>query len=201
MRKSELFHPRIFNDRKWAEGYYKRNVKSIQKIGKRYAGLLKDSGFHSGRILDAGCGFGTVAIELAAEFPNSEITGIDLGEPLLELAQTLAEQAGASKQITFLKGDVQEIEFQDDSFDVVISTFMVHIVEKPIRMLNEIERVAKPDGRVMVSDLRRSWLGVVEKKLGTAFTIEEAKKIIEQSELRTGKYSKGLYWWDYLAGV
>ena len=41
MKQNDLFHPRIFNDQEWAEGYYKRNKGSIEKIGKRFVKLLK----------------------------------------------------------------------------------------------------------------------------------------------------------------
>jgi len=198
MKKADLFHPQVFTDQEWAEGYYKRNVKNIQNIGKRYVELLKKCGFKSGKILDVGCGFGSVAIEIAKVFPDTEITGIDLSEPLLEMALGLAKQAGITHQITLKTGDVQEMEFSDDSFDVVINTFMLHIVENPVRMLNEIERVVKPGGKILMSDLRRSVLGVIAKKLSTAFSLEEAQQIIEQSNLRSGEYGKGLYWWDYL---
>jgi len=37
MKKQELFHPRVFDDRDWAEGYYKRNAKNIKRVGQRFA--------------------------------------------------------------------------------------------------------------------------------------------------------------------
>ena len=37
MKRYNLFHPRIFNDQEWAEGYYKRNEKNIKRVGIRFA--------------------------------------------------------------------------------------------------------------------------------------------------------------------
>lgn len=201
MKRAELFHPRVFDDQEWAEGYYKRNAKNIERVGKRYVQLLKDSGFNKGRILDAGCGFGTIPIEIAKCFDDVEIVGIDLGKPLLELGQSLARQAGVADRIEFAEGDVQDMRYAADSFDVVLSTFMLHIVDDPIVMLNEIERVAKPQAKIMMTDLRRICLALVVKKLKTAYTLEEARGVISRSDIRPGRYTKGFFWWDYMVGV
>jgi ubiquinone/menaquinone biosynthesis C-methylase UbiE len=201
MKRAELFRPRIFSDREWAEGYYKRNAKNIERVGKRFVQLLKHTGFDKGCILDTGCGFGIVAIEIARSFRNVEIVGIDLSEPLLELGQTLAEKAGVSDRIEFKKGDVQELDFEDGSFDVVVNTFMLHVVDNPVAMLDEIERVTKKQGKIMITDLRRFWLAIAVRKLSTSFTLEEAKEVISKSNIRPGKYSRGPFWWDYMVGI
>ena len=201
MKRIELFHPRIFSDREWAEGYYKRNARSIERVGKRFVQLLKSSGFNGGRILDAGCGFGAVAIEIAKSFPDAEITGIDLGKPLLKMAESLAEQSGVADHIQFTEGDVQNPDFENDSFDIIVNTFMLHIVEDPVKMLNEIERVAKSEAGILITDLRRNWLGLLDKKLKTAYTLEEGMEVVAKSGIRPGKFSKGPFWWDYMSGV
>ena len=201
MKRADLFHPRIFSDQEWAEGYYNRNAKNIERVGKRFVHLLESSGFEKGRILDAGCGFGTVAIEIAQSFNDVEIVGIDLGKPLLKLGQSLAEKSGVADRIYFSEGDVQKLDFETYSFDVVINTFMLHIVDDTTVMLNEIERVAKIQGRIMITDLRRTWLALVAKKLKTAFTLEEGKDVINRSNIRPGRYTKGPFWWDYMVGI
>lgn len=199
MKRADLFHPQIFSDQEWAEGYYKRNAKNIERVGKRFAQLLKSSGFEKGRILDTGCGFGAVPIEIAKRFSDVEIVGIDLGEPLLKLGRSLAEKSGVADRIDFSAGDVHELNLETDSFDVVINTFMLHVVENPVAMLNEIERVTVKEGRIMITDLRRIWLALVVKKLKTAFTLEEAAALISNSSIRPGKCSRGPFWWDYMS--
>lgn len=201
MERAALFHPRVFDDPEWADGYYKRNVKNIERVGKRFVTILKKSGFTKGRVLDTGCGFGTVAIELAKAFPDVRIVGIDLGEPLLKLGKSLVEKAEVGDRVTLLKGDVHRLEFETHAFDLVMNTFMLHVVDNPLEMLNEMERVAKADGRIMITDLRRIWLGLVVKKLKTAFTLDEAVEIIRKSNLRKGRFAKGPFWWDFMAGI
>lgn len=74
---------------------------------------------------------------------------------MLKIGQSLAQQAGVADRITLLKGDVQKLESQNDESDVVVNTFMMHIVDDPVAMLNEMERVAKPGEIILITDLRR----------------------------------------------
>jgi len=201
MKRANLFHPRIFSNQEWAEGYHKRNAKNIQRVGKRFVRLLNESGFEHGQVLDTGCGFGVVAIEIARNFPEVTITGLDLGRPLLRIGRGLAEKAGVADRIDLLEGDVEKLDYPDHSFDLVINTFMLHIVDNPITMLNEIERVVKPDGRIMITDLRRIWMGLFVKKLKTSFTMDEARDIFTKSAIRPGAFSTGPFWWDYMVNL
>ena len=88
---------------------------------------------------------------------------------------------------------------QHNTFDVAININMLHLVDDPIRMLNEIERVLVPGGYLFVSDLRRSLLGYVEDEIRSALTIPEAKSLFEESELRHGIFRWGLLWWKFEA--
>lgn len=198
MKQNDLFHPRVFNDQEWADGYYKRNKGNIKKVGKRFAKLLKTIGFTHGNILDVGCGFASVPIEIAKSFPDAKITGIDLAEPLLGIGRTLICKEGLEKQITILKGDAQNLQYENDTFDIVINTFLLHIVENPISMLNEIDRVAKPEAKILITDLRRGLLAYFIRKFRTAYTLKEATDIIKNSKIRKGRFSSGLFWWDYI---
>jgi ubiquinone/menaquinone biosynthesis C-methylase UbiE len=198
MKQIDIFHPRVFDDQEWAEGYYKRNRKNIERVGKRLAGIMKTIGFTGGNILDVGCGFASVPVEIAKKFPDAKITGIDLGEPLLEIGRTLIKKAKLEKQVVLLNGDAENLQYENNSFDVVINSFLLHIVENPIQMLNEIDRVTKPEGIILITDLRRGFLAYLIKKFRTAYTLEEASDIIKNSKIRRGKLSSGPFWWDYL---
>jgi len=81
----------------------------------------------------------------------------------------------------------------------VFNINMVHWVNEPLSMLNEIERILKPKGFLFIKDLRRSWLGVFEKEVNNALTLDQAKKMIDDSELRKGSFSNSLLWWNFEA--
>ena len=201
MKQEAISHPRVFDEQAWAEGYYDRNKGNIRRVGKRFADLLKKSGFTGGRILDVGCGFAAMDIEIARAFPDVEITGIDLGEPLLAIGRTLVSEAGLKNKITLMKDDAHQLSFGDDSFNLVINAFLLHIVEYPVIMLNEIERVARPEARIMITDLRRGFLANFIPKFRKAHTLEEALEVIGRSCLREGKPAAGPFWWDYMSGL
>jgi ubiquinone/menaquinone biosynthesis C-methylase UbiE len=201
MKQAALFHPRVFDDKTWAEGYFKRNKWSISRVGKDFAGILRKSGFAGGRVLDVGCGFASVGIEIAKAIPDVEITGIDLGNPVLEIGRNLVEEAGFPDRITLLEGDAMNIGFDDHSFDLVINTFLLHIVEQPGKMLDEIERVARRGGRIMIRDLRRGFLAHLVGKFKTGYTHAEAAGVIGSSGIREGTLSNGPFWWDYMTGM
>jgi ubiquinone/menaquinone biosynthesis C-methylase UbiE len=134
---------------------------------------------------------------LARRFPDGEIVGIDLSEPLLRLANKNAQAAGLERRAKFEMGDVEKIQYGDHSFDVVLNINMVHIVENPVQMLNEIERVLLPEGFLFIADLRRSWLGFIEKEIKSALTFDEAKGLISRSKLRKGSFSSSVLWWRF----
>lgn len=197
MDRSPLTHERVFRDEEFAESYTRRHQKMAEKFGHECAEKLTSRGFRTGRILDAGCGFGGTALVLAQRFPDSEIVGIDLSEPLLRLANRNAQAAKLERRAKFELGDVEKIPYANHSFDAVLNINMVHIVENPVQMLDEIERVLAPEGFLFIADLRRSVLGFIEKEIRAALTLDEAKHLLRPSKLRAGKFSSNALWWRY----
>jgi ubiquinone/menaquinone biosynthesis C-methylase UbiE len=104
------------------------------------------------RILDLGCGTGTLAIWIKRLFPSVEITGIDPDPKALTRAARKAARAGAAIRFDHGFGDV--LPYPDASFDRVFSSMMLHHVprgDKP-RLLAEARRVLKPGGRLEIVD-------------------------------------------------
>jgi ubiquinone/menaquinone biosynthesis C-methylase UbiE len=104
------------------------------------------------RVLDIGCGTGTLAVTLKRRFPSIDVTGIDPDPKALARAARKAARAVVDVQFERAFGDA--VPFADGSFDRVFSTMMFHHVpqdEKP-RVLAEIRRVLKPGGRLELVD-------------------------------------------------
>jgi len=197
MKRAPLAHERVFYNEDYAETYARRHKKMSEMFGQEYAMKLSSRGFQKGRIIDIGCGFGATNLVLAKRLVDSEIVGIDLSEPLLRLARRAAEAANVGERVRYEKADVHQIPYEDNSFDVVINVNMVHLVEEPIQMLNEIERVLVPGGFLFIADLRRSWLGLVEGVIISGLTIGEARKLLNRSKLSGGNLSWGFLWWRF----
>jgi ubiquinone/menaquinone biosynthesis C-methylase UbiE len=198
MKRSPLVHERVFSG-DFAQEYARKHGKIADKFGRDAAQKLVQRGFQSGRILDVGCGFGTTALVLSQAFPQSQVVGIDLSEPLLALAVQAAQAAGLDARVAFEKADVQEIPYDDGVFDAVVNVQMLHIVEHPVAMLDEMERVLAPDGFLFMADIRRSWVGLLDKVFRSGLTLAEAQALVHRSGLREGTFSSDLLWWRYEA--
>jgi hypothetical protein len=62
-----------------------------------------------------------------------------------------------------------------------------------------MERVLTPDGFLFMADIRRSWVGLLDKVFKSALTVEEAGALVRRSQLRAGAFSSDLLWWRYEA--
>jgi ubiquinone/menaquinone biosynthesis C-methylase UbiE len=195
-RRTAIRDP-VFSDPAFASRYAKRHADMQRRFGNEYTEKLRTRGFSKGRILDAGCGFGETLIRLAESFPQAVLTGIDLSDPLLDIARSSAARASLSKRIEFQKADVCSLKYPDKYFDVVLNINMVHVVEHPIHMLDELERVLADDGFLFIADIRRIWIGLLERELLSALTAREAKQLLAQSTIRKGVMTSSMLWWRY----
>jgi ubiquinone/menaquinone biosynthesis C-methylase UbiE len=103
--------------------------------------------FH--RVLDIACGPGFVALEFARH--AREVVGVDLTSEMLKQARALARREGF-KNVTFRRADVNHLPFSDATFDLVVTRASFHHFPEPERVLNEMVRVLKPNGRILISD-------------------------------------------------
>jgi ubiquinone/menaquinone biosynthesis C-methylase UbiE len=197
MKRQPVTHEIVFSSEDYASKYADQHRGMAEKFGEDYAQKLRTQGFSQGKIIDVGCGFGATNIALAKHFPDSKLVGIDLSEPLLDYARKAAAEADLSYRMQFEKADVHGIPYPENSFDVAININMLHLVEEPIKMLDEIERVLKPDGKLYIADLRRSLLGFLEDEIRSALTITEANELFNQSMIRAGNFKWGLLWWKF----
>src|SRR5689334_21122945 len=104
------------------------------------------------RVLDIGCGTGTLAIAIKQRFPAAEITGLDPDPKALARARRKAERAGAA--VRFEQGFAGELPFADSSFDRVLSSFMFHHLpaDQREKMLRQVRRVLAPSGSFHLAD-------------------------------------------------
>ncbi len=103
------------------------------------------------RILDLGCGTGNFSLKLAAA--GAVVTGVDLSEEMLRVAEKRANQE--QRTIDFLRGAGESLPFESESFDGVITMATLEFVDDPERVLGEMLRVTRPGGRVVVGAINR----------------------------------------------
>lgn len=126
----------------------------------------------SGVLLDFGCGPGNILMRLHTGAPKFFLIGVDGSQAMIALAVKRIREEGLQNTIHFVQGDAKKICFPPNSLDVVISNSLVHHLFDPCPFWEEIRRVSKPGGIVLIRDLSRpstpeaSW-DIVEKYSGT----------------------------------
>jgi ubiquinone/menaquinone biosynthesis C-methylase UbiE len=102
-------------------------------------------------ILDIGCGPGTISADFAALVPDGHVTAVDYAPAIVDQAAKEAESRGLAN-MTFGVADVHELQYEDDTFDVVHAHQVLQHVGDPVQALREMRRVAKPGGVVAARD-------------------------------------------------
>lgn len=118
--------------------------KAISKLKKR----------NIQKLLDIATGTGDFAIE-ASRIPNIRITGVDISEQMLEEGRRKIKKKGLSEKIELLKGDSEQLNFADQSFDAITVAFGVRNFENLQLGLKEMYRVLKPGGIVVVLEFSK----------------------------------------------
>jgi ubiquinone/menaquinone biosynthesis C-methylase UbiE len=125
-----------------------------------------------GAVLDIACGTG----ENFPFFTDAEsIIAVDLSEGMLNLAQQRAVKLGQT--IEFHIGNAESLDFPDDSFDTVTSALSTCTIPDPVKALQEMKRVCKPDGRILLLEHGRSswgWVGRFQERRAPAFFEQNA---------------------------
>ncbi|OCL10051.1 UbiE/COQ5 family methyltransferase [Glonium stellatum] len=99
------------------------------------------------RILDVGCGPGTITCDLGKLAPQGSVIGVDASADVLEGARKFVSEHGV-QNVSFMTGDIYDLQFPDGSFDIVhVHQVLQHITD-PVRGLRELRRVTKSGGIV-----------------------------------------------------
>jgi ubiquinone/menaquinone biosynthesis C-methylase UbiE len=172
---------------------------------KYFVWKILHRGIRSGRVLDVGTGTGRLAIELAkTNRCDFNIVGLDISEDMLKKACCNARSAGVDNITQFCLSSASALPFPDKSFDLVISYASLHHWFQPVTVLNEMCRVVKDTGTILIRDNRRVsgnmlWdiviygISLFESKSNrnkwykailASYTLTELENIIRESKLR-----------------
>ncbi len=135
----------------YVHGYSEKEGDRLHDQANTLDELLHgDSVFPDGsRILEVGCGVGSQTRIIAAQNPRCHFTSVDISEASLQKAAQLIQKLNI-KNVEFQKGDIFNLDFQNNSFDHVFVCFVLEHLSAPVQALLHFKNVLKPEGTIMV---------------------------------------------------
>ncbi|WP_392534672.1 class I SAM-dependent methyltransferase [Nostoc sp. C117] len=154
-------------------------------------------------VLDVACGTGEFERLLLTDYSTLKIVGVDISEEMLAVAK---EKCGVYPQVSFHTASASALPFANNSFDVIVSANSFHYFDDPLAALIEMQRVLKPNGKVVILDWCKDYLfckilDIILKVIDPAH-----QKCYEQDEFhgflssanfvvsRATKFRFGLFW-------
>jgi len=145
---------------------YPANIRALES---NLVNLLRTGWDGAGKVLDIGTGSGRLAVPIAREFPEANVTGVDIWQGAWSysgLTKARAEKnaaiANVADRCVFQHGSALELPFEDREFSLVVSAFVFHEINIPDRtvLLEEAVRVLAPGGYFLICDLFPRGYGV-----------------------------------------
>lgn len=105
-------------------------------------------------VMDMATGTGDFAMEALSLKPD-RIVGLDLSEDMLKYGRVKADKKGVSDVVEFVKGDSENLQFEDNTFDAMTVGFGVRNFENLEKGLSEMLRVLKPGGQLVILEISK----------------------------------------------
>jgi len=155
----------------------RRRTREVLKIINKY--LKADDP----KILDLGTADGLMLSEIKKQLPKSDCVGIELSKELIESCR--------DKNIKIVQGDVQNLPFKDESFDIVIATAIIEHLDHPMKLLEEAHRVLRPGGILILTtpnpffEKIADFIGHTEKEIHqTTFGLKKLKTYFKKTNFQ-----------------
>lgn len=169
------------------ENVYNRKV--YKGTGIKVAEFIDESD----NVLECACGTGAITEEIAKK--AQKVLATDFAEGMLKRASRKCRKYG---NVSFRQEDITDIKCEDESFDKVVAGNVIHLLPEPGKALNELLRVVKPGGKVIIPTYinmlkKSSGIAVsVIKKMGAdfkrQFDIDSYKKFFEEKCFKDAEY-------------
>jgi phosphatidylethanolamine/phosphatidyl-N-methylethanolamine N-methyltransferase len=151
------------------------NTESIRKAYRRYAShydalfgpilrpgrqlVVNAMDLRPGdKVLEVGVGTG---LSLPMYPPAVRVTGIDISQPMLEVARQRIARDGLGNVAALLEMDAEKLQFADHSFDKVVAMYVMSVVPDPVQVVNEMRRVCRAAGEIFILNHFHSRLPLV----------------------------------------
>jgi ubiquinone/menaquinone biosynthesis C-methylase UbiE len=181
---SKFLHRHHFAD---AEAYDRRAGTLFRGVYRRVAEDVAAAAPAGSTMLDAGCGTGRLAIEIARLRPDLRVHGIDLESSMVEVATRHAEQENVADRVEFTVADLADLPLPDNSVDLIVSTASLHHWTDVGGVIASLSRVLRPDGRMWIYDMR--WVSAGSVRAASA----RVDRRVDRSLVRTRRFPAPLF--------
>lgn len=171
-------------------GYWDKNIKnhadSLIKMNHFLSEKMKIKS--NDKILDAGCGVGSISFWLAKEYSDIKVVGINISKTQIDKADHFSKKFKLNERMEFLERDYLNTGFADESFDIVFSIESVCHTEDKNNFIKEAYKILKPEGRLVIGDFFsiKSKLNKIEEKIMHLFIDGWAVPNLAQKEAFSG---------------
>jgi ubiquinone/menaquinone biosynthesis C-methylase UbiE len=140
----------------WYARITRKDLGEFQRLAREVAKALPSNA----RVLEVAPGPGYLTVALAKLGPF-KITGLDISQSFVRMASEQAKREGVAAR--FIHASASDIPLEDGLFDLIICRAAFKNFSEPLKALNEMHRVLKPNGRAIIIDLRKdaSWEEIV----------------------------------------
>lgn len=145
--------PELMEDVAQARAYAQADfAEENQGFVDRFRDYFPD--WHSGHVVDLGCGPGDIPIRFLRAYPEARVTAVDASRPMLDLAAEAVAGAGLVSHITLRCERFQTLVLSKQA-DVLLSNSLLHHVSNPLQFWFRLKQLAKPGACILVMDLLR----------------------------------------------
>lgn len=204
-----ILEPEVMDDPAEAIAY---DAMDFSEVNQDFANLVVSTyPASTARVLDLGTGTARIPIFVSEQRPEWEIIATDLAPSMLAVGQKNVDTAGFHDQIKLQLADSKNLGFGDRTFDVIMSNSLIHHLPDPLPCFQEIRRLLKPGGAIILRDLFRPdsaatideiiagvddadfdahQLKLFRDSLFAAFTVEEIQAIAATAGLETAQVTQ-----------
>jgi ubiquinone/menaquinone biosynthesis C-methylase UbiE len=147
--------PELMNDPEQAAAYARADFSEPHQNFVRLFAAAFPELHPQGLVLDLGCGPADVTIRFAAAYPACSIHGVDAAENMLQLGQTMIQDAALQDRIRLILGRFPDVHLPAESYELLVSNSLLHHLADPLVLWQSIKRWGRPSAPVFVMDLIR----------------------------------------------
>jgi len=177
---------------------YQARVKRFQELGydipKERDFIIEKSQPVEGALLELGTGKGYFTLALAQK--GYCLTTVDISQEEQQFARMNIEYFGLAHQVNFVVGNAEQLGFADESFDMAFAINVIHHLNQPFKVIDELMRIMTQQGKIILSDFSKRGFEIVSQMHGSEgryhssgkYSLKDIEKYLLNKNCQLEKY-------------